>query len=519
MSGPAVVSVSSSWIQEQFRCCICLDVFRDPVCTPCGHNFCLDCIEGFWETKARPECPLCKEVFSCRPELRVNHSFADIIQHLLRNLPNPEVQRADSPDPCSPDPCSPDPCSPDPSPRRPLEDLLCDVCSEAQAVRSCLVCQTSYCQLHVAPHLCDSVLRRHSLTDPASFPSPHLCRRHQRPLLLYCQKERTAVCESCGHREHKQHRTISVERATRRVKAAVKETKADLQRMIQDRVGKAEQIQQNLDQSKKQTHQEVERSVRRWSLLLCALEQEQRSLVEELQSRQKEVEEEAQQLLSQLQQEVKELQARGADILELESTRHSLHLIQSFPLLSKLPQTRDWDELRVCSDRGLGPVREALSNMRDLCHNLCSEVSAEEVDSLAEHAVDVTFDPDTASGWVEVSADGKKVNVRAQKKKMVVTDSARRFDCCVCVLGREQFTSGRRYWVVESALTWSQAVTGPPVKMKTTAVTKSIPHTNRARAPLQRLTVANHGKHSSSSALRQSTIQRTARAPTCTAIL
>lgn len=72
--------------EEQFRCCICLDIYNDPVSIPCGHNFCLDCIEGFWDTKNTSECPLCKETFSRRPELRINHGFADIIEFFKRSV-------------------------------------------------------------------------------------------------------------------------------------------------------------------------------------------------------------------------------------------------------------------------------------------------------------------------------------------------------------------------------------------------------------------------------------------------
>lgn len=79
-----VQNMTSVVLEEQFRCCICLDVYTDPVSIPCGHNFCLDCIEGFWDTKDQSECPLCKETFKSRPDLRINRGFADVIEFLKR---------------------------------------------------------------------------------------------------------------------------------------------------------------------------------------------------------------------------------------------------------------------------------------------------------------------------------------------------------------------------------------------------------------------------------------------------
>uniref|UniRef100_A0A8C6TGX4 Uncharacterized protein n=1 Tax=Neogobius melanostomus TaxID=47308 RepID=A0A8C6TGX4_9GOBI len=58
--------------EEQFRCSICLEVFSEPVSTPCGHNFCKQCIILHWDTNALCFCPLCNEVFTIRPELRTN---------------------------------------------------------------------------------------------------------------------------------------------------------------------------------------------------------------------------------------------------------------------------------------------------------------------------------------------------------------------------------------------------------------------------------------------------------------
>uniref|UniRef100_A0A3Q3W8V0 Uncharacterized protein n=1 Tax=Mola mola TaxID=94237 RepID=A0A3Q3W8V0_MOLML len=57
---------------DQFLCSICLDVFTDPVTTPCGHNFCKSCITQHWNINVLCRCPHCKEVFNTRPDMKVN---------------------------------------------------------------------------------------------------------------------------------------------------------------------------------------------------------------------------------------------------------------------------------------------------------------------------------------------------------------------------------------------------------------------------------------------------------------
>ncbi|XP_058867817.1 butyrophilin subfamily 1 member A1-like isoform X2 [Acipenser ruthenus] len=62
-------------------------------------------------------------------------------------------------------------------------------------------------------------------------------------------------------------------------------------------------------------------------------------------------------------------------------------------------------------------------------------------------AVDVTLDPDTAHPELTLSAEGKQV--RKEKTRQDLPDTPERFDDRPCVLGREGFTSGRRYWQVQ----------------------------------------------------------------------
>uniref|UniRef100_A0A3Q4MPL9 Uncharacterized protein n=1 Tax=Neolamprologus brichardi TaxID=32507 RepID=A0A3Q4MPL9_NEOBR len=70
-----------------FHCSICLSVFSKPVSTPCGHNFCFDCITGYWDT-SNPliSCPLCKEEFNIRPKLGVNHFIAEMAAKFKKSV-------------------------------------------------------------------------------------------------------------------------------------------------------------------------------------------------------------------------------------------------------------------------------------------------------------------------------------------------------------------------------------------------------------------------------------------------
>ncbi|KAK1889984.1 E3 ubiquitin-protein ligase TRIM47 [Dissostichus eleginoides] len=194
-------------LEEQFKCCICLEIYTDPASIPCGHNFCLDCIEDFWDTKDKPDCPLCKETFSTRPQLRINRGYAEIIQFLHR----PQKEDEDAA-------MTPESTKQSPNPLSEAGEIPCDICQEDKwpSVKSCNTCQVSYCDVHLAPHLRDPVLQRHRLKDPTLFSSSHLCRIHKQPLTKFCTKDQAPVCEKCTENEHKHHQTVCMEQEQKR---------------------------------------------------------------------------------------------------------------------------------------------------------------------------------------------------------------------------------------------------------------------------------------------------------------
>ncbi|RXM94970.1 Butyrophilin subfamily 1 member A1 [Acipenser ruthenus] len=76
-----------------------------------------------------------------------------------------------------------------------------------------------------------------------------------------------------------------------------------------------------------------------------------------------------------------------------------------------------------------------------------SKIPKPDWESKLHISIDVTLDPDTAYPWLTLSVEGKRV--RLGETRQDLPDNPERFDYRSCVLGRESFTSGRRYWQVQ----------------------------------------------------------------------
>uniref|UniRef100_A0A3B3HW88 Uncharacterized protein n=1 Tax=Oryzias latipes TaxID=8090 RepID=A0A3B3HW88_ORYLA len=68
--------------KEKLICSICFDLQKDPVTIPCGHSYCLECIQNFWigEEPKAPSCPQCRQNFTSRPVLVRNTILAELVE-------------------------------------------------------------------------------------------------------------------------------------------------------------------------------------------------------------------------------------------------------------------------------------------------------------------------------------------------------------------------------------------------------------------------------------------------------
>ncbi|KAM9425685.1 E3 ubiquitin-protein ligase TRIM21-like [Pholidichthys leucotaenia] len=255
---------------------ICLDVFTNPVTIPCGHNFCKNCITQHWDIGNSCQCPMCKKKFNMRPELHTNTHFSEMVSQFRHE----SQQKSSS-------------SSSEQQAAKPGE-VLCDVCTgtKLNALKSCLVCLTSYCETHLEPHLTMKGLKRHQLMDPVENLEGRMCMKHDQPLELFYKTEQTCICMHCLCSNHKTHDVVPLREEC--------EGK------------KIEEIKESV-KSKDAADGEKAEGVQVFTALKESVERCLNKFIKEIEDTQKTMEKQAEDSIKYLEQEISELMKRSSE--------------------------------------------------------------------------------------------------------------------------------------------------------------------------------------------------------------
>ncbi|KAL7872496.1 hypothetical protein SRHO_G00074790 [Serrasalmus rhombeus] len=343
--------------QDQFSCPVCLDLLKDPVATPCGHSYCMVCINGCWDHEDQRgvySCPQCRETFTPRPVLRRNNMLAEVVEKLKKT----ELQAA-----------SPALCYAGPG------DVECDSCTgrKHKAIKSCLVCLASYCEAHLKPHYQSPAFKKHKLVKASKQLREKICPQHDKLIEIYCRTDQQMVCYLCTMDEHKGHDTVAASAERKEKQNELKEMQRKSKQRLQEKEKKLQEVKQAVKTLKSSAQAAVEDSERIFTELIRSIEKK-RSEVTELIRAQEEAElNGAEKLLKQLEQEIADLKRRDTELEQLSHTEDHVQFLQSFQSLCVSSGSEDSSSITVHQHLSFDGVRKSLSDLKERLEEFCKQ--------------------------------------------------------------------------------------------------------------------------------------------------
>ncbi|XP_019122968.2 tripartite motif-containing protein 16 [Larimichthys crocea] len=436
--------------RETISCSICLDLLKDPVTIPCGHSYCMKCIQNFWDgedEKRIHSCPQCRQTFTPRPVLVKNTMLAALVEELKKT----GLQAA-------PD----DHCYAGP------EDVACDVCTgrKLKALKSCLVCLVSYCEKHLQPHYDVGPLKKHKLVEPSKKLQENICSRHDEVMKMFCRTDQQCICYLCSVDEHKGHDTVSAaaERTERQRELEV--SRLNIQQRIQDREKDVKELQQEVEAINGSADKAVEDSEKIFTELIRLMEKRRSDVKQQVRSQQETEVSRVKDLQEKLEQEITELKRKDAELKKLSHTEDHNQFLQNYYSLSRLSQSTDSSSINIRPLTYFEDVTAAVSELREKLQDLLREeltnisLTVTEVHVLLSNSQpepktragflrysrELTLDPNTAHTQLVLSERNRKVTVISQHQSY--SRHPGRFTSYSQVLSTESLTR-RCYWEVE----------------------------------------------------------------------
>ncbi|NXD11031.1 TRI29 protein, partial [Nothocercus nigrocapillus] len=222
-------------------------------------------------------------------------------------------------------------------PRVKLDDVLCDSCidNKQKAVKSCLVCQASFCELHLKPHLEGAAFRDHQLLDPIRDFEARKCPVHGKTMELFCQTDQMCICYLCMFQEHKNHSTVTVEIEKAGKEAELSLQKEQLQLKIIEVEDEMDKWQKERDRIKNYTTNEKATVDQHFKELIRDLERQRDEVKAALDQREKIASENVKEIVDELEERAKLLREDKENREQIHQISDSVLFLQEFGALMR----------------------------------------------------------------------------------------------------------------------------------------------------------------------------------------
>uniref|UniRef100_A0A3Q1BTW3 E3 ubiquitin/ISG15 ligase TRIM25-like n=1 Tax=Amphiprion ocellaris TaxID=80972 RepID=A0A3Q1BTW3_AMPOC len=400
--------MAERWQIDSLFCSICLDVLKSPVSLHCGHSYCKDCVNGYWDQEDHSgvySCPQCRHTFTPRPLLSKNTVLAD----LMVKMSVVGQKTLSAKDEVAPG------------------DVECDFCTvrKLKAVKSCLVCLASYCATHLQPHYTSAAFKRHKLVDVSASMQEKICSKHDKLLEVYCRTDDQCICLLCVMDDHKGHDTVSAA-AERKEKQCSRDAA--------------------LDENEKVYNEIVLMADKR----RCAMK-------ELIGDQEKAVASLTEVLVDRLEQEIRELKKTEDELKQLSVTEDHIHFLQRCQKIFGCKEPDMSSDYDIQLNTPFDFVAKAVSDLRDKMESMAkafaeiSETIQVESDpktrqEFSLYSCCLTLDPNTAFENLLLSEGNSKVSwTKKAQKQPNHAERYIKYNQVLCAEG----LSGVCYWEVE----------------------------------------------------------------------
>ncbi|XP_078470952.1 E3 ubiquitin/ISG15 ligase TRIM25-like [Lampetra planeri] len=398
----------SDCVDSELSCPICLGTFDCPSTLSCGHSFCLRCLDGAWERASSFSCPQCRAAFPERPQLKRNVALANLVEQLRVG-------------------------------ERMAAVVFCDTCGDGEtpAVKTCLRCETSFCESHLKPHLNNPRLMDHVLVAPIVNLEERRCAEHDAHLQFYCEQDGSLVCMVCTVAgDHAGHKVITVKKAQHAKQEELRLKKMEREKNKGSAVSQTQQL--------KDTYKHMQESLRGMKARISQeFERKRQQLNKEEREALERVDEEGCSVLSRIQANIAlyEDRARG---LELEINELLAALAVKDPL--NFLQDSKYEELRNSVSQETQDDPAPTFTQPELTKVISA--GGVEMRLLALlYGRSPTVDTNSAQNKLQISSDLRTVTWTDVSQGR--PDHPHRFDDWPQALCSESFSSGQHYWEVD----------------------------------------------------------------------
>lgn len=268
-------------------------------------------------------------------------------------------------------------------------DVPCDMCKGQQraAIKSCLVCMSSYCESHLKPHQTKKALKQHELSPPIGNLAEKICTAHKYLQEFYCRQCKMFVCWLCTSNQHKGHECVSTKAERMEKQKLFGDIQAENSQRLKDREQELKDMKKMMEGVKRSVdtaHSDMEQSL---SELQRSVERLQEILEDMMDQAHRNKMGQAEEVVESLEAEIRELRRRDTEMKDLSRSEDHIHYLQTYESMCSPLETGDLPSVHVNHEASFEPIRDAVLDLREKVEDLCNQ----ELGKISKQVSDTTL--------------------------------------------------------------------------------------------------------------------------------